>query len=191
MCVWHEVLFQLELFNYTSTLIQIQSNFFQVGVCGQDFQSVDLQTDFCLELLLKRGVLWTEIFKFGGLRAKIRAKIEAAEAKISNCFSKGVLWTDFLALLLKIMEMAWMGPLRTMEEAWKGFLPGGFFRAAHPHTPFLGRWATPSPRSNKQNWVITKNGTPILITNKYSPFPSRLSIPSTGVQICLSLQESM
>ena len=34
----------------------------------------------------ERGVLRTEIFKFGGLRTKIWAKIEAVEAKI---FSKG------------------------------------------------------------------------------------------------------
>ena len=34
----------------------------------------------------ERGVLWTEIFKFWGLRAKIWAKIEAVEAKISIFF---------------------------------------------------------------------------------------------------------
>ena len=38
----------------------------------------------------ERGVLWTEFFKFGGLRDKIWAKIEAVDTKISE-----VLWTDF------------------------------------------------------------------------------------------------
>ena len=37
----------------------------------------------------QRGVLGTEFFKFGGLRAKIWAKIDAVEAKISKFFSKG------------------------------------------------------------------------------------------------------
>ena len=41
------------------------------------------------------GVMWTEIFKFGGLRAKILAKIEVVEVKISKFFSNRVLWTDF------------------------------------------------------------------------------------------------
>ena len=46
----------------------------------------------------KRWVLalGTEIFKSGGLRAKIWAKILAVEAKIDIFISqKGVLWTDF------------------------------------------------------------------------------------------------
>ena len=37
----------------------------------------------------ERPVLWTEICKFGGLRAKIWAKFEAVEAKISKFFPKG------------------------------------------------------------------------------------------------------
>ena len=43
----------------------------------------------------ERGVLWTETFKFGGLRATIWTKDEAVEAKMSFFFLKGVLWTDF------------------------------------------------------------------------------------------------
>ena len=41
------------------------------------------------------GVLWTKIFQFGRLWAKILVKIESVNAKISKFFSIGVLWTDF------------------------------------------------------------------------------------------------
>ena len=115
------------------------STFFQVGVCGPDFRSGGLQTN---TYFWKGGGLWTENFqilglvnwkflnlgacelkisKFGGLWAKILAKIEAVEANISKFSQKGVLWTE-------------MGPLQTTGEVWKGV-----FRAAHPHTPFLGQ----------------------------------------------------
>ena len=92
----------------------------------------------------EKGALWTEnfpiwelvnwkftnlgscelkIFKFGGLRAKIWAKIEAVEAKISKFSQKGVLWTD---------SFAWNeNPCKMQERREKGV-----FRAAHAHTPF-------------------------------------------------------
>ena len=84
----------------------------------------------------EKGGLWTENFKiwglvnwkflhletcelkmskFGGLKAKIWAKIEAAEAKISKFSQKGVLWTD---------SFAWNGTLWTEGEAWKEGLQG-------------------------------------------------------------------
>ena len=63
-----------------------------IGVCRPDCQSIGY---------VNWGVLWTEIFKFGGLRSKICAKIEAGEwLKFSNLSQKGVLWTEFIALLL-------------------------------------------------------------------------------------------
>ena len=79
------------------------------------------------------GACELKISKFGGLWAKIWVKIEAVEAKISKFSQKG---SCELTLLLE------MGPLRTTGEAWKGGLQ---FRAAHPHTPFLGQ-CPPPPR---------------------------------------------
>ena len=43
------------------------------------------------------GACELKISKFGGLTAKIWAKIEAVEAKISKFSQKGVLWTDSFA----------------------------------------------------------------------------------------------
>ena len=61
----------------------VQPRFPKCGACKLIFAS-------------ERGALWTEIFKSGGLRAKIWAKIETAGAKISIFFSQnGVLWADF------------------------------------------------------------------------------------------------
>ena len=45
-------------------------------------------------LPLKEGPCELKVSKFGGLRAKIWAKIEAVEAKISIFSEMGVLWTD-------------------------------------------------------------------------------------------------
>ena len=85
------------------------------------------------ELILasERGGLWTENFqiwglvsrnfqiwglvswkfsKFGGLWAKIWAKIEAVEAKISKFSQQGVLWTD---------SFAWNGTLANYRRGVK------------------------------------------------------------------------
>ena len=97
-------------------------NFFQVGVCGLDFQNVGL-ANWYLPLKWRlvnqkfpnlRGCE-LKISKFGGLWAKIWVKIEAVEAKISKFCQKG---SCELTLLLE------MGPLRTTGEAWKGRLQG-------------------------------------------------------------------
>ena len=112
--------------------------FFQVGVCGPDFRSVGLAnwprgTDICLwkggsanwkfpnlgacELKVSKfGSLWAEISKFGGLRAKIWAKIEAAEAKNFQIFSKG-------CLVIWLFCLKW-DPCRLQERREKGGLQG-------------------------------------------------------------------
>ena len=111
-------------------------NFFQVGVCGQISEVKGLWTAICL---WKGGLVnWKfpnlrtcelKISKFGGLRAKIWVKIEDVDAKISKFSQKGVLWTD---------SFAWnAGDPRKLQERREK----GVFRAAHPHTPFLGQWA--------------------------------------------------
>ena len=71
------------------------------------------------------GACELKISKCGGLWAKIWGKIEAVEAKISKFSQKGVLWTDFC--------LKW-DPCERQERREKGV-----FRAAHPHTPFLGQ----------------------------------------------------
>ena len=101
------------------------STFFQVGVCGPDFQSVGLVN---WHLPLKRGACELKISKFRGLWAKIWVKIEAVEAKISKFSQKGVLWNVNWLFCLK-----W-DPCERQERREKGV-----FRAAHPHTPFLGQ----------------------------------------------------
>ena len=92
-------------------------NFFQVGVCGPDFQSVGLANWY---LPLKRGLVnWKfpnlgacelKISKFGGLWAKLWVKIEAVKAKISKFSQKGVLWTD---------SFAWNGALANYRRGVK------------------------------------------------------------------------
>ena len=72
------------------------------------------------------------------------AKNEADEAKISTFFSqKGVLWTDFKALLLE------MWPLRTTGETWNGDLQG------RPHIPIhpapLGDFTVKKKKKKKKN----------------------------------------
>ena len=110
--------------------------FFQVGVCSRIFEVWGLRTDICL---WKRG-LWTEnvqiwglanwkcpnlgacelkISKVGGLWAKIWAKIEAVEVKISKFSHKGVLWTD---------SFAWNGTLANYRRGVKR-------RSSGPHIP--------------------------------------------------------
>ena len=94
-----------------------------------------------LMLSLKAGscqLLWTEIFKFGGLRAKILAKTEAAEAQISQF--KGVFWTTFKLFCLK-----W-DPCKLQERHEKGDLQGR--TSLHP----LSRSVLPSPGVPLQAW---------------------------------------
>ena len=65
-----------------------------------------------------------KISKFGGLRAKIWAKVEAIEAKISNDFLKRE------SCELPLFCLKW--DLCELQERHEK----GVFRAAHPHTPF-------------------------------------------------------
>ena len=65
------------------------------------------------------GACELKIFKFGGLWAKIWAKIEAVEAKISKFSQKGVLWTD---------SFAWNGTLANCRRGVKREYSG-------PHIP--------------------------------------------------------
>ena len=86
------------------------STLFQVGVAWIS-KVWGLRTATCHW----QGACELKIPKFGGLRAKIWAKIKAVEAKISKFYKKGVLWTN---------SFAWNGPLQTAGEAWKGGLQG-------------------------------------------------------------------
>ena len=103
------------------------STFFQVGVCGPDFRSVGLAN---WHMPLKRGACERKISKFGGLWAEnfqIWVKIEAVQAKISKFSeSKG-------GLVNWLFCLKW-DPCERQERREKGV-----FRAAHPHTPFLGQ----------------------------------------------------
>ena len=121
------------------------STFFHVGVFGLNFRSVGLanwhlplKRGACERKISKFGGLWAENFQiwgacelkisiFWGLWTKIWAKIEAIEAKISKFSQKGVLWSD---------SFAWNGTLASGTEERR---EKGVFRAAHPHTPFLGQ----------------------------------------------------
>ena len=92
-------------------------NFFQVEVCGPDFQSVGLANWYlplkegaCELKISKSGGLWTENFQIWGLWAKIWAKIEAIETKISKFSLKGFLWTD---------SFAWNGTLANYRRGVK------------------------------------------------------------------------
>ena len=67
-----------------------------------------------------------KVFKFVVLRAKIWAKIEAVEAKISKFSQKG-------GLVNWLFCLKW-DPCELQERRGKGVS-----RAAHPHTPFLGQ----------------------------------------------------
>ena len=142
--VWFGSIHRLEQEDLIDEIVSIPSprpgalNFFQVGVCGPDFRSVGL-ANWCLPL--KRGLVnWKfpnlgacelKISKFGGLRAKTWAKIEAVQAKISKFSQKGILWTD---------SFAWNGTLANYRRGVKGV-----FRAAHSHTHFLDQCPPPSP----------------------------------------------
>ena len=119
------------------------STFFQVGVCGPDFQSVGLANGHCLwkgglvsgkfpnleacELKISKfEACELKISKFGGLWAKIWVKIEAVEAKISKFSQKGSCETD---------SFAWNGTLASGRRGAKRGSSGPHI----PHTPFLGQ----------------------------------------------------
>ena len=104
------------------------STFFQVGVSGPDFRSVGRAN---WHMPLKRGACERKMSKFGGLWAKIWVKIEAVQAKISKFSeSKG-------GLVNWLFCLKW-DPCERQEGREKGV-----FRAAHPHTPFLGQCPPP------------------------------------------------
>ena len=105
----------------------------------------------------KREVLWTEIFKFGGLRAKIWTKIEAVGVKISFFFLKRESWE----LTFKLFCLKW-DPCELRERLEKGV-----FRAAHPHTRFLGQC---QPASHKSSFwdILEINTVPYEYTQIYN-----------------------
>ena len=113
---------------HSDILMGGHSTFFQVGVCGPDFQSVGLVNwkfpNFraCEQVNWKFpnfGACELKISKFGCLWAKILAKIEAVEAKFSKFSQKGVLWTD---------SFAWNGTLANYRRGVKRGSSG-------PHIP--------------------------------------------------------
>ena len=126
----------------------VRPGFLKCGACELIFAS-------------EKGGLWTEHFqvwglvnwkfpnlgacelkisKFWGLWAKIWVKIEAVEAKISKFSQKRC---------CELTLLHEKGPLGTTGEAWKGV-----FRAAHPHTLFLGQC---SPDYAWQAWLSKWN----------------------------------
>ena len=72
------------------------------------------------------GACELKMSKFRGLRAKIWAKIEAVEAKISKFSQKEVFWTD---------SFAWNMILANYRRGVKWGLRG----PTSPHPPFLGQ----------------------------------------------------
>ena len=78
-------------------------NFFQVGVCSPDFRNLGLANWYlplkegACKLKIHLGACELKVSKLRGLWAKIWAKIEAVEAKISKFSKDGVLWTDSFA----------------------------------------------------------------------------------------------
>ena len=88
----------------------------------------------------EKGGLWAENFQIWGLVSwkfpnlgacvlKFGWKLRLLRLKFQNFLKRG---SCELTLLLE------MGPLRAAAEAWRGV-----FRAAHPHTPFLGQCPPP------------------------------------------------
>ena len=125
------------------------STFFQVGVCGPDFRSVGLAN---WHLPLKRGACERKISKFGGLWAEnfqIFGGLWAENFQIWGLVSWkfpnfGGLWAENFQIFSKGGLVNWLfclkwDPCERQERREKGV-----FRAAHPHTPFLGQ--CPPPR---------------------------------------------
>ena len=142
-CVW------IRLINLHLLLPQGgHSTFFQVGVCGPDFRSMGLAN---WHLPLKRGACKRKISKFGGLWAEnfqIWGLVSWKFPNLGACELR--FWWKLRLLRLKfpnflkrgsceLTPLLEMGPLRAAGEAWKA----GVFRAAHPHTPFLGQCPPP------------------------------------------------
>ena len=133
----HSKLYVHELRLELSSPGRRHSTFFRKGCAARISEVRGLRTNACL---WKGGLLswkfpnlglvnWEfpnlracelKIFKFGGLRAKIWAKIEAVEAKISKFSQKGALWTD---------TFAWNGTLANWRRGVKRGSSSG------PHIP--------------------------------------------------------
>ena len=123
--------------------------FFQVGVCGPDFRIVGYANWY----LLLTGGLWTENFqiwgscelkvsKFRGLPGRLLSwkfpnlevwELQVVKANISKFSQKGVFFNWHFCL-------KW-DPCELQEGREKAV-----FRAAHPHTPFLGQCPPPRPK---------------------------------------------
>ena len=131
--------------------------FFQVGVCGQHFRSVGL-VNWSLPL---KGVLWIKnkfqiwgsvnwkLAKIGGFESEDFGQIGVVEPKISHLFlirgscELTAAWNGTLVnyrllkwdrALVNYRLLIW-DPCELRERREKGV-----FRAAHPHTPFLGQY---------------------------------------------------
>ena len=117
--------------------------FFRYGCAARFFEVWNLRTDTCLwkgglvnwkfpNLGLVNwgfpnlGACELKISIFGGLWAEFWMKIEAVEAKFSNFLKRG-------GLVNWLFCLKW-DPCELQERRDKGV-----FRAAHPHTPFLGQ----------------------------------------------------
>ena len=115
-----------------------QPFFFQVGVCDPDFQTVGLvnwslpQKEGSWELKISKLEAYElKKSKFGGLRAKILAKIEVLLLKMLHFSQKGGLWTDYCS--------KWE-PCEVRERCEESV-----FRGVHPYTPFLCQFSPPPP----------------------------------------------
>ena len=105
--------------------------FFRYGCAARISEVWGLWTDTCL-WRGGGGGLWTENFQIWGLvsLAKIWAKTEAVEAKISKFSQKG-------GLVNWLFCLTW-GPCEPQERR-----ENGVFRAPHPCTHFLGQYPPP------------------------------------------------
>ena len=127
-------------------------NFFQLWVCGLDFRSVGLanwhlplKRGACERKFSKFGGLWAENFKIwrlvswkfpnlGACELKFGWKLRLLRLKFPNFFKRGVMnW---------LFCLKW-DPCEQQERHEKGV-----FRAAHPHTTFLGQCPPPGIWSN-------------------------------------------
>ena len=137
--------------------------FFQVGICGPDFRSVGLgnwhlplKRGACERTISKFGDLWAENFKIWGLVSWI-SKFGGLWAE--NFQIWGLVSWKFPNLGACELKFGWK--LRLLRLKFPNFSKGGLvnwlfclkwnpcerqerrekwvFRAAHPHTPFLGQ----------------------------------------------------
>ena len=146
-----------------------------VGVCGPDFRSVGLAN---WHLSLKRGACERKISKFGGLWAENFQIWGLVSWKIPNlgaCELKfgwklrllGLKFPNFLkrGLVNWLFCLKW-DPCERQERREKGV-----FRAAHPHTPFLGQCPPGIPWSMNKSTIIGLN---IPGLNHYRPWKERV-----------------